>query len=468
VSSLTDPSERPGGQLDVAPDTDETRAPVNDELQNGAAEQKPSGARSRKHASTSTPPGTAKAATPKLSKADKRPPLRFHLIGGADVISAEARSVLESLDDPPLEVIDGPPQVAASGNGDRSPEIAGVVVEGREADWFEEIHKLDQSSPRPVVLALITERSSALMRRALRAGADEVLFMPLDPSDITRALLKVTEAHRRSEHGSLLGRVCSFVSLTGGAGVTTLSGGLALALSYQCRKRVGLVDLNLQSGGLSVFLNLDPEHTMSLLIDERRALDSIQLESTLTRHASGLHLLAAPKRVEESEGICETTVTAVLDLMRQLFDFVVVDCGSQINENVAAAWERSDQLFYVVDQSIAAARSAVRFMDLFSRLQMEVEPAFILNRYDARRPVTEELISRTLARPLDAKIASDDTTIERSQVEGRDLWQTSRGSVLVRNLEEFARKMVGDEPSDENGRHNGLVARIFSAFGRRS
>jgi pilus assembly protein CpaE len=462
VSSLTDPNESQGWQLDAAADTGETKAPIGDERQNSLAEQKPGGARSRKHASTSAPPGTTKATPPKLSKADKRPPLRFYLIGGADAIGAEARSMLASLDDPPLEVIDGPPQPSSS-DDDGSPEIAGVVLEGREADWFEEIHMLDQSSPRPVVLALVTERSAALMRRALRAGADEVLFMPLDPSDVTRALLKVTEAHRRSAHGSSLGHVCSFVSLTGGAGVTTLSGGLALALSYRCGKRVGLVDLNLQSGGLSVFLNLDPEHTMSLLIDERRQLDSIQLESTLTRHASGLHLLAAPKRVEESEGICETTVTAVLDLMRQLFDFVVVDCGSHINENVAAAWERSDQLFYVVDQSIAAARSAVRFMDLFSRLQMEVEPAFILNRYDARRPVTEELISRTLARPLDAKIAGDDAAIEQSQVEGRDLWQTSRGSVLVRNLEEFARKIVGDEPSDENGRHNGLIARILSA-----
>jgi pilus assembly protein CpaE len=308
-----------------------------------------------------------------------------------------------------------------------------------------------------------------LMRRALRAGADEVLFMPLDPSDVTRALLKVTEAHRRSEHGSSLGRICSFVSLTGGAGVTTLSGSLALALSYRCGKRVGLVDLNLQSGGLSVFLNLDPEQTMSLLIDERRPLDSIQLESTLTRHASGLHLLAAPKRVEESEGICETTIAAVLDLMRQLFDFVVVDCGSHINENVAAAWERSDQLFYVIDQSIAAARSAVRFMDLFGRLHMEVEPAFILNGYDAGRPVTEELISRTLARPLNARIASDDTAIERSQVEGRDLWQTSGGSPLVRNVEELAQKLVtGGQPPDEKGRHNGMIAQILNAIRGRS
>jgi Flp pilus assembly CpaE family ATPase len=144
---------------------------------------------------------------------------------------------------------------------------------------------------------------------------------------------------------------------------------------------------------------------------------------------------------------------------------VIVDCGSHINENVAAAWECSDQLFYVIDQSIAAARCAVRFMDLFGRLRMEIEPAFILNRFDPRRPVTEELISRTLARPLDAKIASDDRAVERSLLDGRDLWQTAASSPLIRGVEVLARKLAaqGQQP-DDRGRRHGLIARILSTI----
>jgi pilus assembly protein CpaE len=466
VPSLTDPSENHDWQIAAIPDAEESQVPINHEKQNGLADQRPTAPRSRKRAHSVTTP-TAKAVSPRLSKADKRSALRFHLIGAADGSCDEARNLLASLDDPPLEVIDGLPSPAPANKSNSSPEIAGVVLDGVELQGLEEIQKLDQSSPRPVVLALIKERSPASMRRALRAGADEVLFMPLERNDVTRALLKVTEARRRAEHNSSLGRICSFTSLTGGAGVTTLSASFALALSHRCQKRVGLLDLNLQSGGLGVFLNLDPEHTISMLTDERRAMDSIQLESTLARHDSGLHLLAAPKRVEESEGICEATVTAVLDLMRQLFDFVVVDCGSHINENVATAWERSEHLFYVVDQSIAAARSAVRFIDLFSRLHMEVQPAFILNRFDARRPVTEELISRTLARPLDGKIANDDKAIERSQMNGRDLWQTAAGSPLVRGVEDLARKVVAEgQPPEPRGRHKRLVGRIFGALRR--
>jgi pilus assembly protein CpaE len=475
VSFLPDSSRSQDQQLESLSASVDAAAPAIDEPPNAIAQQEPaapnrrSRKRSPKQQANGEPRSAAIPLPQKLSRSDKRPRLRFYLLAAADNSCDEIQNLLATLSDPPLEVLRGTPLPDSSTAGNDSPEFAGVVLDGAEQDWFDEIHKLDELSPRPVVLALIRERSSALMRRALRAGADEVLFMPLDPSDVTRALLKVTEARRRSEQTNSAGRICSFISLTGGAGVTTLSGSFALALSYKYGKRVGLVDLNLQSGGLGGFLNLEPENTISLLLDERRAMDSIQLESALTRHDSGLHLLAAPKRVEESEGICEATVTAILEVMRQLFDFVVVDCGSHINENVAAAWERSDQLFYVLDQSIAAARSAVRFMDLFGRLRMEIEPSFILNRFDSRRPVTEELISRTLARPLDGKIAQDDKTMERAQLDGRDPWQAAGGSSFVRNVEGWVQRIaVQAQETDHTGPRRSLFARLFSSMGARA
>ena len=108
-------------------------------------------------------------------------------------------------------------------------------------------------------------------------------------------------------------------------------------------------------------------------------LDSIQLESALTKHPSGVYLLAAPKRIEEGELVSDITVGTVLDLMRQLFDYVIVDCGDHVDENAVAAWERSEHLFYVLNQSIAAARCAWRFIDLFERLGLTtLEPHFML------------------------------------------------------------------------------------------
>ena len=52
--------------------------------------------------------------------------------------------------------------------------------------------------PRPALFGLLKERSPGLMKRVIRAGADELLFLPLDHGDLTRALLKVSETRVRA------------------------------------------------------------------------------------------------------------------------------------------------------------------------------------------------------------------------------------------------------------------------------
>jgi pilus assembly protein CpaE len=225
-----------------------------------------------------------------------------------------------------------------------------------------------------------------------------------------------------------------------------------------------ILDLDLQTDGMAVFLNLEPERTIMQLCETDRRLDSIQLESVLTKHPSGIYLLAAPKRIEDGELVADNTVIAVIDLMRQLFDFVIVDCGGYIDENAVAAWERTDYLFYLLDQSISGARCAWRFVDLFSRLGLSgVEPTFILSRYVSHHPISEDQIIHTLGRPIYAKIPRDERVLERVQLRAQDLWQVAPTSPLARAVEDLARRINngGETTAESNG---SFVSRLFSAF----
>jgi pilus assembly protein CpaE len=251
--------------------------------------------------------------------------------------------------------------------------------------------------------------------------------------------------------------------MVGGVGVTSLAANLALALR-SLNQRVALLDLDLQTGGLAVFLNLEPEVTIMPLVRLDRKLDSIQLESALTKHSSGVYLLSVPKRIEEGELVSDITVGTVLDLMRQLFDYVIVDCGDHVDENAVAAWERSEHLFYVLNQSIAAARCAWRFVDLFERLGLTtLEPRFILNRYNPAHPLTEKAIEATLAKSIFAKIPTDDRTFETIEMKAQDLFEVAAGSPVARAVLELASQVM---PRTELAapRETGFISRLKSAF----
>ncbi len=402
----------------------------------------------------------------------KRGGLRVQLVGQGDEHRTEVRDALAALGDPVLNIEElepDPDPDATTDATDDSFDVAMVVFNGNDELSLRYLNARAEQEPRPALFALLHDRSPDLMKRVLRAGADELLFLPLDPGDATRALLKISESRRREEVHVGGGMIVSLVSLIGGTGVTSLAANLALALRYAFDKRVAVVDLDLQTGGLSVFLNLEPERTIMTLTEGTRKLDSIQLESSLSKHASGIYLLAAPKRIEDSELVSDVTVGATLDLMRQLFDFVIVDCGTHIDANTVAAWERSNHLFYVLDQSIGAARCAWRFVDLVGRLGLTgVEPSFILSRFVQGHPITEDQLSHTLAQPIHTRIPRDEKVLERVQLSAQDLWQVAPNSPLAKSIEDLARRLEVGNETTEGDSQNSLVSRLLNVIGARS
>ena len=393
----------------------------------------------------------------------RRSTMKVMLVGDPGEQRTQLKTVLAALAEPELEIIEGETATAAnlSENVAAPPDATLVMVNGNEEAALSFLQSQSLHSPRPSLLAVLAARSAGLMKRALRSGADEILFMPLDPGEATRALLKISEARWRTERREG-GVVISVTSLIGGVGVTSLAANLALALE-SLHQRVALVDLDLQTGGLAVFLNLDPEVTIMPLVRLERKLDSIQLESALTKHQSGVYLLAAPKRIEEGELVSDITVGTVLDLIRQLFDYVIVDCGDHVDENAVAAWERSEHLFYVLNQSIAAARCAWRFVDLFERLDLtRLEPRFILNRYNPSHPLTEKAIEATLAKSIYAKIPTDDRTFESIEMKAQNLFQLAPSSPVARAMLDLAALvMPRTEPAPLQ---ETFMSRLKSAF----
>jgi len=390
--------------------------------------------------------------------------MKVMLVGQPGDARTQLKTVLAALIEPELEIVEaeaaGAPNVAE--NATAPPDATLVMVDGNEEVALAFLQSQAARSPRPHLLAVLSARSAGLMKRALRSGADEILFWPLDPGEATRALLKLSEARWRTERREG-GVVVSLMSMVGGVGVTSLAANLALALR-SLNQRVALLDLDLQTGGLAVFLNLDPEVTIMPLVRLDRKLDSIQLESALTKHSSGVYLLSAPKRIEEGELVSDITVSTVLDLMRQLFDYVIVDCGDHVDENAVAAWERSEHLFYVLNQSIAAARCAWRFVDLFERLGLTtLEPRFVLNRYNPSHPLTEKAIEATLAKPIFAKIPTDDRTFETIEMKAQDLFEVAPNSPVARAVLELAAQVM---PRTELAapRETGFMSRLKSAF----
>ena len=229
------------------------------------------------------------------------------LVGRDEARMGQARDVLRALGEPRLVVAETQPAEAAALSAEA--DVAMMVFGGDEEEGLNYLQKESERTPRPVLFALLNEQSEALMRRVLRAGADEVLFAPLASGDLMRPLLKVSEALRRSARRKG-GKTFSVTSMAGGVGVTTVCANLGLALQAAGGVRVVLMDLALQGGGLSDLLGAEPERGILALAHLDRKPDSIGLEAALTKPGGGVPGPRGPARRVDLAGRDEPRRTA--------------------------------------------------------------------------------------------------------------------------------------------------------------
>lgn len=388
--------------------------------------------------------------------------LKIVVAGGNDAERAAVRTALGEITEPKLEIADPSASPQASTANGAGTEVVMTVLGDEPEGWTTQLQDWAGREPRPPLVALISSHSAETLRMALRAGAEEVLVLPVDSNELTRCLVKISETHQNA--GLSRSTTLSLVSVAGGVGVSALTVALGFAIRRLTKKQVALVDLGLQCSALSAILDLEPEHSISELADPTSAIDSIRLESVLCKHDSGLQLLAAPKRIEEAEMISAATVATTLKLMDELFDFILIDCGHSLNEGSVAAWERSQHLLYVVDQSVTSVRPAQRFLHLFERLQLKsVKPEFLLNRFDPDNPITADKIEMALRRSIITRLPRDEESFAKAQITGGDLFVAAPNSSVRLGVESLAGRLCGGAIGVNEVSRRSIFARLFSA-----
>ena len=134
------------------------------------------------------------------------------------------------------------------------------------------------------------------------------------------------------------GKVIVVISPKGGSGKTAVSSNLAVALAQRHPGRVVAVDLDVQFGDLGTALSLTPEHTLAQLARTSQ-IDATTVKLFLTPYEHGLYVLAGANDPVDADSIGHAHVSAVLPLLAQNFDYVVVDTPAGLDERTLAAIE---------------------------------------------------------------------------------------------------------------------------------
>lgn len=267
-------------------------------------------------------------------------------------------------------------------------------------------------------LLVIENADPTSMRIALKAGLDDAIDMENVELDLPTAVRElafrlpaapVADAATPDPTQSRRCRFTTVFSPKGGVGTSVVAVNLATSLARQSKGRVAIVDLDANFGDVAVMLRLKPAHTLGEAVEAGSRLDSVLLGSLLVRDdRSGLEVLAAPSGSTDLVGITAQSVALIFDVMRSVFEHVIVDTASELTESTIEALKESDDIVYVVGMDVPSIKNARLGIQAFEYLDIPLENMIIiLNRSDSRVHLEPRDVEKSLQMKVDVSLPSD-------------------------------------------------------------
>ncbi len=290
-----------------------------------------------------------------------------------------------------------------------------LVDADSDSDFALELVEKARAGGLACMMAYSTQTDMKLAIRFMRAGAREFLTLPLDSAEVAAALARAaTSSPAPQQAAKLTSKLVVFLGAKGGCGVTTLAANFALVLAQESEHNTLLIDLGLPLGDASINLGITPVYSVDYALRDATRLDANFLSSLVTRHSSGLSVLAAPTEFPPNQPPREA-IDKLLIVARQNFDYVVVDLGSRVDLMDSALFEPSSSVFLVVQVGISDLRNANRMISRFFATRGD-NLQIVLNRYKSSDLlIDEKQIDKALTRPAQWKIPDDFAAARRTQ-----------------------------------------------------
>jgi pilus assembly protein CpaE len=224
------------------------------------------------------------------------------------------------------------------------------------------------------------------------------------------------------------GRVVTIFSTKGGTGRSTVATNLAV-LQAKAGTSTLLLDASRRFGDCASLLRLRPDHTLSDLIGVA-SLDETIMEAVATRHESGLSLFAAPLDPLEGSALSADLLAAVIKRLRELYQLVIVDTNSSLDDLTTAALTAADLAIMVTSLDLPAIKDAKLCLSVLDRVGVAPERVrVVLNRANSDVGFPPDEVSKALGHPVAAGLPSD-VAVPRSINDGVPVvWHSPKAKI---------------------------------------
>ncbi len=344
------------------------------------------------------------------------------------------------------------------------PDIVLMDINMPVMDGIRATEEITLSVPEATVIIMSVQGEPEYLKKALTAGAREFITKPFSSDEIVKSIIKTYEIEaKRKEHTlvpktkeEVKSRVITVFSTKGGVGKTTIASNLAVSIARSTKKKVALIDLDLQFGDVAIMLNVTAKNTISDLIKEINTLDEDSIDDYLVTHFSGVRVLPAPLKPEYAEYITSSHIEKIIKLLKENYHYVIIDTSASFHETVLSSLDMSDKILLVSTLDLPTIKNIKSGLDIMESLRYPKEKInIVLNKASEQFGIKYKDFENTLKHPIWNFVPEDSQTVITSANKGFPFVMTRTETKVAKAILGIATELVKEKEILTEGRKSG-------------
>jgi len=336
---------------------------------------------------------------------------------------------------------------------EEEPDI--IVIDSQLAggSTLDIIADLAHQFPTIPMIAILPDDSIVSAQQVNRAGAQFFITQPFTQINLLSTLRRARELLQRRRQFTPQAttpteevrplRTLTVFSPRGGVGTTTIATNLAISLYEETGAGVLLFEGKLLFGHLDVFLNIRSRNTLADLVPHASALEQEIVYDVVNEHQTGITVLLAPNDPQYAQGIRPQEIFSILNHLKRWYEYIVIDAGSQLSDNVVTMMDASDRILLVANPDMASLHDVTRFLTISQALAYPADKVMVLlNRADRLGGIKLQDIETVLRLQNIFQIPNDSSANLRSLNRGIPLVVKSPRNPTARAIHDLAKAII--------------------------
>ncbi len=290
--------------------------------------------------------------------------------------------------------------------------------------------RLRQLRPGVHIVACSATPEPALLMQAMRNGVQEFIPKPISADTIREVMLRFTEEN--GEGGKEPKKVIVVMGSKGGVGTSTVAVNLGVQLTQITKKRVLLLDFARPLGHVSLLLDLQPRFTLRDAAENLERLDQHFLSGLVTRHHTGLEILAGTAHPEEWQKISLAALGGIASIAQGGFDYVLVDAGVVDPSEWSPILHTARSILLVAEPTLLSLWTLERYLSTIDSVGLSPSATHIvINRWRRNDDNALRNVEERLHRSISARLPNDYRQVSESVTQGMPLTGSSSNPLVV-------------------------------------